>query len=230
MVSVTTTATSTPSRARSPARSARRTVRIDGQQRDLVPGDVGGVDARRRLDDAEPVGDDLGAALRGEQPDGLVVHQRAAGGVAGLGVVRHRDQTPSTLETTFEVTTTTSPSTTPPSSTPARTAARSSPGRNSGSPGTPHSVRPREPWSPRPSDTGEVERRADHRRGGLGVGHHQRHGADLDAGHLGRVPGRDEPAVEQATGGPGAVVASDPSALTGTPTASRHASAMPRTA
>src|SRR4051812_455310 len=129
---------------------------------------------------------------------------------------------PSTLETTLEVTTTTSPSASQGAAA-AIAAARSSPGANSGRPGTGWTEYPgagppagarREPASGGgeggpSSDTGGVQGGPGQRGRGLRGGHQQRDPADVDAGDVGRVVRRDQPGVEQAAGLPGAVVPPD---------------------
>ena len=88
-MSVTTTATSTPRpRAQLGAQAGGAGVGVGGEQGELVGRDVGAVDARGGLHDAELARDDQRAAAAGDHPLGLGVDELAAQPVALLRVGR----------------------------------------------------------------------------------------------------------------------------------------------
>src|SRR4051812_24205098 len=111
---------------------------------------------------------------------------------------------PSTLEITLLVTTTTSPSASQGAAA-AIAPARSSPGENSGSPGTGWTERPAGGSGPR-----GVPRGAGGGRGRLRVGAEQRPLAGPAARDLGVVLRGDQPRIEEPAVGTGAVVPPDP--------------------
>ena len=219
MVSVTTTATSTPSAGaarRAAGRRWRPGRRAAGRARRPH---VGAVDAGGGLHDAELVRDDQGPAAAGDHPLGLGVDQLAAQRVALLRVGRGAATSrPSTLETTLRGDHQDVAVGQPRRGRGDRARRGRRPGRNSGRPrhraATADGRRARA-WSPTCGRTGgQTPADSSAARaivgGGVEVGHQQRHGAHLDARDVGGVAGVHQPAVEQAAVGARAVVPARP--------------------
>src|SRR4051794_30137367 len=202
-VSLTTTATSTPSSSRSRPRSPRAEASASSGRstRASLPTLEASMPAAATTQPCRVSTIRNGprrATTRTVSPSMARCRAASRSVPGGTGTSR-----PSTLETTLEVTTTTSPSASHGAAA-AIAAARSSPGANSGSPGT--------GWTEQPaggSGTGGVQGGPGQRGRGLRGGHQQRDPADVDAGDVGRVVRRDQPGVEQAAGLPGAVVPPD---------------------
>ncbi|MCO5606194.1 hypothetical protein L7F22_060381 [Adiantum nelumboides] len=160
------------------AEPGRAGVRVGGQQGELVAADVGAVDARGGLHDAELPGHDQRPALAGHHALGLLVDQPAAQRVALLLVGGGRHQPALDLGEHLAGD--------------HHDVAVAQPGHPLGQRGD--------------TDARQLERGAGHGGGRVVVGHQQRHLAHGRAGHGRGVAGVHQVAVEQAALAAAAVV------------------------